>query len=1082
MVEQSNSYPNGGHDTVVDEDEGNGTTTTQSFGSSYYGSLDNPKKRIVAIDEDGIDDADDDENDGDHLEGVFENEPLLPRVPLTASSPPTSVATCTDTAYFSSSSSCIPRGWNCLVFGWFTPVVDSVQHQLDMGIAPDLDSDVVTADGMRIPKLPQEDCAQTVTKLFEDVWKEEQQRIERKRRRRQREHYHYHRSSPSSNGDESVSGGGSTTADESDLDPSSSSFSANQTPSLAYCLWKAFSPCFIRAGFLKLIHDCLQFVGPQVLNGLINFLRTPSENLNLGIYLTIAVSVAQLLMSLTLRHYFFTCYRVGIRVRTALLLAIYKKSLTIDSSYYNHHPIGQITNLMSVDVQRLQDSITFLHAIWYSFLQIVLALYFLWQQLGPSCLAGVAVIFCSIPLTSVMASWMGTLNEQVMKRKDDRVQVNQEILTNMKVVKIQAWESSFRDKVNYLRKVELKQLLKYMLGNACVWLTWSAIPLLIALSTFAAYVTIAGQVLDVASALTALALFEILRFPLFMLPMVINNIVEGKVSLKRIEDFLSAPDRVAPRRLKNTSYKMVDRYNATFSYDGHPTSKSKQTNKITASTRLTPKGRTSITMDITPQRSSGVDREAASVVSDDESVAPPPKFLTRSSHSGEHLKSRQRPSSATNWGLNETIMPDQSLALKRVNFTCNEGEFIAVVGGVGSGKSTLLRAILGEIQRFSGDVAVRGKVAYFDQKPFIMNDTVKQNILFGNSDGSAINDAKISHDNGCNNELYDLALKSCSLQHDLEMLQNGDQTEIGERGITLSGGQKARVSMARVVYQDADIALLDDCLSAVDAHVGRALFDECIVKVLLQNSHCKDRSLDLIDERKRRTVILVTNALQYLKSPHLDRIFVMDSGTVVESGTYDELLTRPDSQFNCFLEAFNTSMAGQYDDGASEDSEEYIASDDENTASPGTGEHRVPSIRDSFASPRRRRSTMKLKKPDVEGKEKNDKLMTDEMAERAVGKVGLDVYKEWAKAAGGLWVAIPLLVIFSCEQGTTVLSNWWLTYWSHSATPDSKSQLHFLAIYGLINVVAIITGFLPMLFNMLLGLKASRKVSFANFL
>ena len=263
-----------------------------------------------------------------------------------------------------------------------------------------------------------------------------------------------------------------------------------------------------------------------------------------------------------------------------------------------------------------------------------------------------------------------------------------------------------------------------------------------------------------------------------------------------------------------------------------------------------------------------------------------------------------------------------------------------------------------EIQRFSGDVAVRGKVAYFDQKPFIMNDTVKQNILFGKSDGSAKNCAIISDENdGYSDELYKLAVKSCSLQHDLEMLQNGDQTEIGERGITLSGGQKARVSMARVVYQDADIALLDDCLSAVDAHVGRALFDECIVKVLLQNSHCRDKSLDLIDEKKRRTVILVTNALQYLKSPHLDRIFVMDSGTVVESGTYDELLTRPDSQFNCFLEAFNTSMAGQYDDGASEDSEEYIASDDENTASPGTGEHRVPSIRDSFASPRRRRST-----------------------------------------------------------------------------------------------------------------------------
>jgi ABC-type multidrug transport system fused ATPase/permease subunit len=197
-------------------------------------------------------------------------------------------------------------------------------------------------------------------------------------------------------------------------------------------------------------------------------------------------------------------------------LAIYEKALTIDSSYYQSHPIGQVTNLMSVDTQRLQDVINYLHAVWYSFLQIALSMYFLWQQLGPSCLAGVMVIILSIPLSATAAKWMGALQKKLMVRKDARVQTNQETITNMKVIKLQAWEEAFRDKIVDLRRLEIKQLFVYSLAKANTWLLWSGVPLMIALATFGSYVTIAGQNLDVATALTALSLFEILRFPLYM--------------------------------------------------------------------------------------------------------------------------------------------------------------------------------------------------------------------------------------------------------------------------------------------------------------------------------------------------------------------------------------------------------------------------------------------------------------------------------------------------------------------------------------------------------------------------------------
>jgi ATP-binding cassette subfamily C (CFTR/MRP) protein 1 len=158
-----------------------------------------------------------------------------------------------------------------------------------------------------------------------------------------------------------------------------------------------------------------------------------------------------------------------------------------------------------------------LHAIWYSLLQISLALYFLFQQLGASCLGGVCIIVIMIPVTKYIAQWMGKMQKKLMKAKDKRVELNSEVLSGMKVIKFQAWEESFQDRILSLRETELEQLLRYFVGSTISRMLWVATPLLVALSTFATYVW-SGHKLDVASALTALALFDILRFPLFMLP------------------------------------------------------------------------------------------------------------------------------------------------------------------------------------------------------------------------------------------------------------------------------------------------------------------------------------------------------------------------------------------------------------------------------------------------------------------------------------------------------------------------------------------------------------------------------------
>ena len=156
---------------------------------------------------------------------------------------------------------------------------------------------------------------------------------------------------------------------------------------------------------------------------------------------------------------------------------------------------------------------------------------------------------------------------------------------------------------------------------------------------------------------------------------------------------------------------------------------------------------------------------------------------------------------------------DEKPTLENVNLTIPQGKIVAVIGKVGSGKSSLLSAIIGEIKKLSGKVEVSGRIGYVAQQSWIQNQSLRKNILFG---------LRYKH------EKYKTILKACSLETDIALLPALDLTEIGEKGINLSGGQKQRVSLARAVYDNADVYLLDDPLSAVDAHVGKHIFDHVI--------------------------------------------------------------------------------------------------------------------------------------------------------------------------------------------------------------------------------------------------------------
>jgi ATP-binding cassette subfamily C (CFTR/MRP) protein 4 len=202
---------------------------------------------------------------------------------------------------------------------------------------------------------------------------------------------------------------------------------------------------------------------------------------------------------------------------------------------------------------------------------------------------------------------------------------------------------------------------------------------------------------------------------------------------------------------------------------------------------------------------------------------------------------------------------DRSLSnyvLKNINFHASLGELVGVIGKAGSGKSTLLQVIIKELDPVKGTREVEGTTSYACQEPWIFSASIRQNILFGQNFDS---------------EKYQKVIKVCALEHDIFLFPYGDQTLVGERGVMLSGGQKARISLARAVYRDADIYLLDDPLSAVDANVAQQIFNKCI-----------------LDHLRNKCVVLVTHQIQYLRN--VDRIYLLETGTIIDSGKYENLV------------------------------------------------------------------------------------------------------------------------------------------------------------------------------------------------
>ncbi|KAI8983684.1 multi drug resistance-associated protein MRP [Pilobolus umbonatus] len=676
-----------------------------------------------------------------------------------------------------------------------------------------------------------------------------------------------------------------------------------------------------------------------------------------GIFISVGMFVTALLQTVFLHQYFQRCFMTGMRLRAALVTAIYQKTLVLSNSSRQSSTVGEIVNHMSVDAQRLMDLCTYFHIVWSGPFQIVISLVFLYSLMGPSIGAGVGVLILAIPLNTIIARKMKKYQKTQMSNKDARVKLMNEILNGIRVIKLYAWETPFLEKINYIRNdLELATLKKIGVVSAVQTFTFTTIPFMVSLTTFAVYVAFSNQPLTSEIAFVAIALFGLLQFPLTVFPNVITSMIEASVSLYRIEKYLAAQE-LDPHAVIRQDYRTDPSYTAD-----------------------------------TP--------------------------LVEVSH-----------------GQFKWAETDEKPVLNDINLNIAKSQLTAVVGRVGAGKSSLISALLGDTVKTKGQVILRGSVAYVPQQPWIMNASLKDNIVFGHR---------------WDPDFYNKVIEACSLKTDIAILSGGDQTEIGERGINLSGGQKARVSLARAIYARADIYLLDDPLSAVDAHVGRHIFNHVIgPNGLLQN----------------KARLLVTHGISYL--PLADQVIMLREGEVILNGGYDTLMERKSELYNLITDYGNSSTTREV---ASEDEilsiEETIHEDSEDEEDQAD---RISILSSEEQAPiertlRRRRlnsdmsgvSGVTLRRASLASlskikpkKSENERLMTIE--ESAKGSVDWSVYKQYAKSCS-IYGVIAILVLQLLAQLASIGTNLWLKTWSSDNLERGENThiWYYLGIYALI--------------------------------
>ena len=729
---------------------------------------------------------------------------------------------------------------------------------------------------------------------------------------------------------------------------------------------------------------------------------------------------------------------------------LFEKLLKVSpSSMKERAETGEVTNFMQIDAHRL----TFLMMSSPELLTIPTNLigysYMLFKFFGISFIFGIITLFLFMFVNFLFSKKFKKLQKRQMALKDKRMKKITETFNNIKILKLYSWEEEFKDKIDLAREDELQNLEeRFNVQNLNQTIQWFA-PVATAVVSIGTYQYF-HSVLKIEDIMTSLRIFNSLQGPIRMIPGLINNFNEVAISMKRIQKYLFQ-DEINPGNvikkdkymdLNNLSIKIE---NGNYSWGVPPTSLAeikmqdlksrgisldmKRDGKHFGRKKEKRRNPSSSPIELSTEINKGQDytKFTDEISTDDSNISTSSEKEEKKDKLFEKVENIDLEGglgiSENNQGKKK-VNPLQPI-LKNINFEIKQGEFVCIIGEVGCGKSSLLQAILNNMLSLArgSKIYVNGSISYVSQIPWIRNATIKDNILFYQP---------------YNEEKYNKVIELSQLRHDLEIFEAGDLTEIGEKGVNLSGGQKARISIARALYSDKDIYMFDDPISALDANVGMKVMKNCIIKHL-----------------SGKTRILVTHALQYVSFS--DRIIYMNNGEIKWMGTYEEIKEQD------FFKVFYEKMKKESEKGenpklqrktSKEKREEFLRRD-------SNDEMNEIKENEKEKPPQKELNTGKIKK-----------LIQEEVKEQ--GKVKLSVYKDFLIKIGGLLTITLMLVLMIIMDTSRSAQDIWLGYWTEHQE-QSKNIIYFI-IYSLFGVVGCAFTYCKLKVQSNSNIKASRSI------
>ncbi|ORZ36243.1 P-loop containing nucleoside triphosphate hydrolase protein, partial [Catenaria anguillulae PL171] len=668
--------------------------------------------------------------------------------------------------------------------------------------------------------------------------------------------------------------------------------------------------------------------------------------------------------------------QVRMRVRTMLATAIYDKALNMSLTARKDQSIGEIVNRMSNDTTQVVSALAVVHQVWSLPIMIGLCLYFLWGILGPACFAGLGVIVVVVPAAALQTHVFMRENKIKLENADKRIKLLNEVISGMKTVKLYGFEDYFRKRIVAYRETEQEALGRLFTALAFVVGIFNSIEVLITLFTFLVYSWTTSNLNGLTSEVVfvSLAYLSIMITPIASFFGVLSEVGQGVVSFGRISSFLNVADlnrSATTRTMDKDATVAIEVVGAGFKWD------------------------------VTPSSAVQEQKQSEKGVIDD-----------KDSSSQNTLKPAELEEVVADNDSSKSKSSAFEFELSNVNLRVPRCKLVALVGRVGTGKTSLLHGILGEMHKTAGSVQINGSVAYVPQSAWIFNGTVRDNILLNNA---------------FDDKWYNKVLEACALKPDLETLADGDQTLIGDKGVNLSGGQKARLSLARAVYARRDIYLLDDCLSAVDAHVDRHIFTHVLGPRGLLRS---------------KTVLLVTHGVHHLAQ--CDDVALLKDGTVLEHGPFDDVMAQKGEIFKLvseFSRSSQTDSSSEQDEVAAAKKRRAIPKPERSATS---ASHISANVGDGDDS--------------ANGKTGSSASREDD--DSLSGKVTWAVYKAYLQACGHRGL-IMFAVLFLISLGISTFQSFWLQIMSQAVDAaatkgESVNVLWYLYVHGgiiLVNVL-----------------------------